>query len=60
MAVNVAGQNVSSVSGQVLTAAAMDAHNTFKQKDVIEPAPFAAQAVEGKLRLKIPARAGGW
>ncbi|SFV13772.1 alpha-N-arabinofuranosidase [Pseudoduganella namucuonensis] len=57
VALNVAGQNVSGVSGQVLTAAAMDAHNTFKHKDAIKPAPFAAKAVDGKLSLKIPAKA---
>jgi alpha-N-arabinofuranosidase len=57
VAVNVAGQKVSGVSGQVLTAAVMDAHNTFKQKDAVKPAPFAAKAVDGKLSLKIPAKA---
>jgi alpha-N-arabinofuranosidase len=57
VAVNVAGQNVSGASGQVLTAAAMDAHNTFQQKDAIKPAPFAAKAADGKLNLKIPAKA---
>ncbi|WP_436265834.1 alpha-N-arabinofuranosidase [Pseudoduganella sp. LjRoot289] len=57
VAVNVAGQQVSGVSGQVLTAAAMDAHNTFTQKDAVKPAPFAAKAADGKLRLKIPAKA---
>jgi alpha-L-arabinofuranosidase len=55
--VNVTGQNVSGVSGQVLTATAMDAHNTFTQKDAVKPAPFAAKAADGKLRLKIPAKA---
>ena len=57
VAVNVSGQKVSGVSGQVLTAAAMDAHNTFTQKDAVKPAPFAAKAVGGKLSLKIPAKA---
>ena len=57
VAVNVAGQKVSGVSGQVLTATAMDAHNTFTQKDAVKPAPFAAKAADGKLRLKIPAKA---
>ncbi|MEO7497073.1 MAG: alpha-L-arabinofuranosidase C-terminal domain-containing protein, partial [Massilia sp.] len=57
VAINVAGQKVSGVSGQVLTAAAMDAHNTFKQKDAVKPAPYAAKAVNGKLNLTIPAKA---
>jgi alpha-N-arabinofuranosidase len=57
VAVNVAGQNVSRVSGQILTASAMDAHNTFAQKDAVKPAPFAAKAADGKLRVTIPAKA---
>jgi alpha-N-arabinofuranosidase len=57
VSINVAGQKISGVSGQILTAAAMDAHNTFKQVDAIKPAPFAAKAIDGKLTLKIPAKA---
>jgi alpha-N-arabinofuranosidase len=45
-----------SASGTVLTAGAMDAHNTFAAPDVVKPAPFAATARAGKLALKLPAK----
>jgi alpha-N-arabinofuranosidase len=54
---NVAGQNASSVQGQVLTAAAMDAHNTFQNKEAVKPATFSAKAANGKLTVKVPAKA---
>lgn len=54
---NVAGQNAGTVRGQVLTADAMDAHNTFERPQAIKPAPFSAQAAGGKLTVKVPAKA---
>jgi alpha-N-arabinofuranosidase len=54
---NVAGQNVGAVRGQVLTAEAMDARNTFDRKDAVKPAPFSANASGGKLTIKVPAKA---
>jgi alpha-N-arabinofuranosidase len=54
---NVAGQNVGTVRGQVLTADAMDAHNTFQNPQAIKPAPFSAAATGGKLTVKVPAKA---
>jgi len=54
---NVAGQNVGAVRGQVLTADAMDARNTFDRKDAVKPAPFSANASGGKLTIKVPAKA---
>jgi alpha-N-arabinofuranosidase len=56
VAVNVAGGKASSASGSVLTAAAMDAHNTFAQPKAIEPAPFKAKVENGKLTAKLPAK----
>lgn len=53
---NVAGQSVTGVRGQVLTADAMDAHNTFERKDAVKPAPFSAAAAGGKLTIKVPAK----
>jgi alpha-N-arabinofuranosidase len=41
----------------VLTAEAMDAHNTFEQPQAIKPVPFSTQAAAGKLTLKVPAKA---
>jgi alpha-L-arabinofuranosidase len=52
----VAGQSVNAVRGQVLTADAMDAHNTFERKDAVKPAPFSAAAAGGKLTIKVPAK----
>jgi alpha-N-arabinofuranosidase len=54
---NVAGQNVSGVTGQILTADAMDAHNTFEKPQAIKPAAYSAKAANGKLTMKVPAKA---
>ncbi len=46
-----------SVSGRILTASALDAHNTFDQPDVVHPTPFdAGKIVAGKLAITLPAR----
>ncbi|MBV6319822.1 alpha-N-arabinofuranosidase [Duganella violaceipulchra] len=57
VAINVPGQVIKSVKGRVLTAAAMDAHNTFQAPQAIKPAPYSAAAIDGKLAVKIPAKA---
>jgi alpha-N-arabinofuranosidase len=54
---NVAGQNAQSAQGQVLTAESMDAHNTFQNAQAIKPVPLQATAVDGKLTVKVPAKA---
>ena len=43
-----------SVQGRVLTAAAMDAHNTFDRPKAIEPAAFAAAPGTDGLTLELP------
>ncbi|MBD8531062.1 MULTISPECIES: alpha-N-arabinofuranosidase [unclassified Massilia] len=53
---NVAGQAVNAVSGQVLTADAMDAHNTFDNKQAVKPAPYSAKASGGKMTVTLPAK----
>ena len=40
--------------GRVLTAAAMDAHNTFDQPQALVPAPYAAKAGDSGLALDLP------
>ncbi len=35
-----AGTKIATLSGRVLTAAAMNAHNTFDQPENVKPAPF--------------------
>jgi alpha-N-arabinofuranosidase len=57
VALDVAGQKIAGVSGELLTAAAMDAHNTFKQSSAVKPVPFSARAADGKLNIKLPAKA---
>ena len=55
--INVAGKQPSAAVGNVLTAAAMDAHNTFKDPQAVKTAPFSARAVGGKLSVRVPAKA---
>ena len=55
--VDVGGKQPASVTGRVLTSAAMDAHNTFKAPQTVKPAPFSAKAVNGKLTIAVPAKA---
>jgi alpha-N-arabinofuranosidase len=57
VAVNVAGTKVKGAAGKVLTAAAMDAHNTFQNPQAIKPSAFSARAAGGKLSIKVPAKA---
>lgn len=47
---------IKGVSGQVLTAKLMDAHNTFAQPNAIKPSPYTAKAKAGKLQLELPAK----
>ncbi|CAN7271370.1 alpha-N-arabinofuranosidase [Pseudoduganella sp. LjRoot289] len=56
VSINVAGTKAGTVRGQVLTADAMDAHNTFAAPQAVKPAPFEAQASGGKLSVKLPAK----
>jgi alpha-L-arabinofuranosidase len=56
VALKVAGQQADTATGQVLTAAAMDADNTFQRPDAVRPVPFSAKAANGKLILNVPAK----
>ena len=53
---NVPGQAIGSVAGQVLTADAMDAHNTFDNKAAVKPVPYSAKANGGKMTVALPAK----
>jgi alpha-N-arabinofuranosidase len=44
------------VRGRILTAAVLDAHNSFDQPKTIEPADFAAQPGPDGLTLDLPAK----
>ena len=53
----VAGGPARSVSGQVLTAGRMDAHNTFDAPDAVRPAAFTgARIANGRLTARLPAK----
>lgn len=49
------GVAASSVTGEILTAGAMDAHNTFDKPDVVKPVAFKdAKLVNGSLNVTLP------
>jgi alpha-L-arabinofuranosidase len=51
------GGSATGVTGRVLTAAAMNAHNTFDQPAVVKPAAFTGAAIEsGSLKATLPAK----
>lgn len=52
----VAGLNVTSVSGETLTAPAVDSVNTFANPALVSPTRAQAQARGGKARLTLPPR----
>ena len=45
-----------SVKGKLLTAAAMDAQNELGKAPQVTPVAYEAQAQNGKLTLKLPAK----
>ncbi len=52
--VELAGATAQAASGSVLTADAMDAHNSFASPTTVLPAPLRAGVDKGKLRLLLP------
>jgi alpha-N-arabinofuranosidase len=51
----VVGAAIKKVTGSVLTAAVMDARNTFEAPQVVEPKPFAGAKLNGgKLDIELP------
>ena len=58
LSVKLAGLTPKSVSGRVLTAAAMNAHNTFEAPNAVQPAAFGGATVKGDmLEVTLPAKA---
>lgn len=52
-----AGQTIKALQGQILTAATMDAINTFDQPDAVRPTPFKVPRARGEqLQLELPAK----
>src|SRR5688500_6310852 len=55
--IDLGGAQVKAVSGEVLTADRMDAHNVPGQPAALAPAPYSgARLVDGRLRLALPAK----
>jgi alpha-L-arabinofuranosidase len=51
------GVSARQVSGRILTAAKIDAHNTFDAPEVVKPAAFTGARIQGgKLRVTLPAK----
>lgn len=54
---DVRGGSVTGVSGRILTAAAMNAHNTFEAPDAVRPAAFDGASIrDGRLVVDLPAK----
>ncbi len=54
VSLKVSGVAVQGANGRILTAPAMDSHNTFDAPAAVVPAEFSATAKDGNLRLDIP------
>jgi len=55
--INMNGVNASSVTGRVLTASAINSHNTFDAPEVVRPAAFNGATVQGgQLSVTLPAK----
>ena len=53
----ISGAALTSAPGRVLTAAAINSHNTFEQPAVVKPAPFTGARIEsGTLKIVLPAK----
>jgi alpha-N-arabinofuranosidase len=55
-AVAIDGASVRSASGQLLTAAAVDAHNSFDRPNDVVPRPFAGRISGGQLFFDLPSK----
>jgi alpha-N-arabinofuranosidase len=57
LSVQVSGATVSQVGGRVLTASAMNAHNTFEDPEAVRPAQFQGAMFHGdRLIIRLPAK----
>ena len=50
------GLTAAGVSGRILTAGAMDAHNTFANPNMVRPIPFGSSTEGGKMTFDMPAK----
>jgi alpha-N-arabinofuranosidase len=56
MVVNVPGVSARSATGEVLTAPAVDSHNTFDRPNTVRPAPYRGSISNGRLHFELPAK----
>ena len=57
VSLSINGVKAKAVKGEILTAAAMDAHNTFESPDAVKPTRFNGAALkDGKLSVALPAK----
>jgi alpha-N-arabinofuranosidase len=56
IAVDVAGLQVRSARGEVLTASAVNSINTFEAPDTVVPAPIAGTVRNGKVTVELPSK----
>jgi alpha-N-arabinofuranosidase len=56
MVVNVPGVAARSATGEILTAPAVDSHNTFDRPNRVQPVPYRGSVSGGKLRFELPAK----
>jgi alpha-N-arabinofuranosidase len=55
--IEIRGQEVSSVTGRILTAPELNSHNTFEKPDLVKPEPFeGAKLSKQRLAMKMPAK----
>jgi alpha-N-arabinofuranosidase len=55
-AVQVVTNLTGTAHGRILTAIAMDAHNTFDKPNMVHPLPFASSTQDGKMSFDMPAK----
>jgi alpha-N-arabinofuranosidase len=51
---SVGGLNARSATGRVLTASAVDAHNSFATPNAVAPKPYSGRASGGQLQFDLP------
>jgi alpha-N-arabinofuranosidase len=57
ISVSLSGATAHTVKGEILTASALDAHNTFENPDAVHPIRFTGATLKsGKLSLTLPAK----
>jgi alpha-N-arabinofuranosidase len=57
VSITLSGASAKHVAGTILTASAMDARNTFENRDAVRPAAFSGASLDGAaLSLTLPAK----